>query len=200
MKILHKNGITLTELLVASILIGVVMLGVASFNVSILQFQKTSDITAILALKAMTAMNYLVKDAYTVTGERTDEGIVTDEAGSFQSICFRHNSAGGDPGSYADDQYTCYLFEVDNDTFSRCPVPTPIGNVPPDSVADCGNRNILFLTRSNTVWSISTDADGRTEYIDFTIDAIVDPANAEHPVKNPIYTLTTQVSPPALAR
>ena len=211
MTLAKKNGITLTELLVASILIGIVMIGVASFSVSIQQFQNSTNRTTILAMRTMTAMNRLSRDAYLVIGDETGDdwvrGIVTRTIPPRVSLCFRHD-ADNDPSSYTGDEWICYFFEttLNNRKLSLCTVPTAPANVPPNNTNKCdgtGQRSLLLTldpTQGNSFYQINEDGDGRLESIDFTLSAIFDPTLAPHPITNPTYTVTTTVSPPGISR
>ena len=210
-KIITKAGLTLTELLVASILIGIIMIGVASFSVSIQQLHNSTNRTAILAIKTMTAMNHLVRDAYLTIGDESGDdwvrGVVTRILPPRTSLCFRHD-ADNDPSSYTNDQWTCYYFEenVNKREFSLCTVPTPPGDVPPNNANKCdgaGTRRVLLKidpAQIDNFFQINEDIDGRLESIDFKLSAIFDHTLPPHPITNPTYTVTTTVSPPGISR
>ena len=68
-----KNGITLTELLVASVMIAVVMVGVASFSLAIKNLQQSTSRSVLVALRAKSAMARLVKDASLAVGHELDD-------------------------------------------------------------------------------------------------------------------------------
>ena len=200
-----KKGITLTELLVASILIGIVMIGVASFSVSIQQLQNSTNRSTILAMKTTAAMNRLTRDAYLAVGDETNRGIVNKLIPPRESVCFRHDT--NDPSSYADDTWTCYFFEsaLDKRRLSLCPVPTAEADVPPNNTGKCdgtGQRSLLLTLNpaQGNFHQIIEDSDGRLESIEITLSAIYDPTLAPHPITNPTYTATTQVSPPGHSR
>ena len=202
-KIVNKNGITLTELLVASILIGIVMIGVASFSVSLQQFQNSTNRTTILAMKTMTAMNRLTRDAYLAVGDETNRGIVDRAIPKRNSLCFRHDTT--NPSSYTDDTWTCYYFDIPSNLLYLCTVPTAEANVPPNNAGQCdgaGTRRLLLELNpaQGVFYQIIENSDGRLESIRITLSSIFDSTLASHPITNPVYTTTTQISPPGHSR
>ena len=72
----NKTGLTLTELVVASVLIGIVMLGIASFDYAIKNIQDSTNRSAVLGMQAQPAMYEIVKAARTSTGYNGDSGIL----------------------------------------------------------------------------------------------------------------------------
>jgi hypothetical protein len=71
-KILHNNALTLTELMVASILMGIVMVGVAGFGVAIKRMQDTVDKQAIVNYHAATAMAFFERHISQAYGSAAD--------------------------------------------------------------------------------------------------------------------------------
>ncbi|MCK5178564.1 MAG: prepilin-type N-terminal cleavage/methylation domain-containing protein, partial [Candidatus Omnitrophica bacterium] len=66
---MDKKGITLTELIVASILIGIVMIGVAAFSASIEQLHTSTNRSTILTMKTTATMNHITRAAYLAVGD-----------------------------------------------------------------------------------------------------------------------------------
>lgn len=199
-----KNGITLTELLVASVLVGIVMLGVASFSVSIKQFQNSTNKSTITEMKTKAAMARITKDAYLAVGDETDRGIVAYSAGQNLSICFRHDT--NNPSSYTDDAWKCY-FRGNQDDLLACNVPPQ--SVPVQNIGHCNNtggggapsRLLLELDPAkNIFYQLVENASGQLEYVELSLTGIFDQTAVKHPINNPTYTTTTQVSPPGHSR
>ena len=69
-----QKGLTLTELLVATILIGIVMTGVSAFSVFVKQARDSTGSGTILAVQTATAMHYMVQDANKAVGDSSDRG------------------------------------------------------------------------------------------------------------------------------
>ncbi|MBI5415356.1 MAG: prepilin-type N-terminal cleavage/methylation domain-containing protein, partial [Candidatus Omnitrophica bacterium] len=69
-----KNGLTLTELLVATILMGIVMAGVASFSLVVKQAGETTSSGTVLAIQTAAAMHYIKEDALSAVGDNSNRG------------------------------------------------------------------------------------------------------------------------------
>jgi len=197
------RGMTLTELLVASILVGIVMLGVASFSIALKHIQGGTSRSALLAMRTHAAMAKITKDAYATVGDATNPGIKERAMGQDRSICFRKDT--NDPSSYTDDTWSCYYRRRlgSSNNLWRCTEPTPPAKVPPANLLECNNggtSDLLLNLNNNDYFTIVTDTDDRLEYIEFTFTAIIDRSAAVHPVDNPLYTLVTRVSPPGHSR
>ncbi|MBF0384673.1 MAG: type II secretion system protein [Candidatus Omnitrophica bacterium] len=115
------RAITLTELLVASVLIGIVMLGVITFSFTVKNIQVSTQRSSSLSAKIASAMSYLRQDAYSAVGyfdpgwsePNNPPGISAGVYKGFtaptnSSICFRHDTD-GDPSLFTTDQWRCYF-------------------------------------------------------------------------------------------
>lgn len=89
MNIRTRKALTLTELLVSTILMGIVMTGVAAFSLFVKQARDSTGKGTILAVQTATAMHYMVADANKAVGDSSDRGVVSS-AGQ-ESVCFRHD-------------------------------------------------------------------------------------------------------------
>ncbi|GEM_PF-1284501 len=78
MRIKEQKAITLTELLVASILIGIVMVGVMAVSYAIKSMQDTTNKGAILSMRTTATMNHISKNVALAIGYKDDPGIVVD--------------------------------------------------------------------------------------------------------------------------
>ena len=197
-KIVNQNGITLTELLVASILIGIVMIGVASFSVSIGQLQNSTNRATILTMRTTAAMNHLTRAAYLAVGDETNRGVVPGGVGKKESICFRHDTD-VDPSSYTGDTWTCYFINNQKVLWLCDPGLTP----PVNNWGECKSgpgdpRELLDLENSNYFTIVNDTGAGPLEYININIPAIFNNQGGLvfHPIKNPRCHLHTQVRPP----
>lgn len=197
-----KNGMTLTELLMASVLVGIVMLGVASFSVSLNQFQNSTDKSTLIAMKTKAAMARINRDALLAVGDATDPGVYSWTNGSNRnSICFRHDLA-NTPADYSDDTWTCY-FHGNSFNVTRCV--DPAAGPPPACTNNgqcCGGATeqspLLQLADNASEYAaiVDADGDGRMDYIGITFTTRATWNQPAHPITNPEYTLTTQISPP----
>ncbi len=203
-RVVDKNGLTLTELLVASILMGIVMVGVAAFSLFVKQARDSTVSGTILAVQTAAAMHYMAADANKAVGDSGDRGVVVDAPGGV-SICFRHDT--NNPASYSDDTWACYWYDAASDALWRCvdraeDAAIPI---PPIDFNDCsagsGEIKLVALDRAATQYfSVVDDADGRFQHVDITLNTIADPARPANTIANPTYQLFTHVSPPAHGR
>lgn len=210
-----KNAVTLTELLVGTILIGLVMVGIAAFSNAVKQIHSSTDKSTILAMRTAFALKQMSSDAFLAVGSNLlaadsssaclpDCGLVYDDTDNQRSICFRQD-ADGNPISYANDIWICY-FKGGNNVIERCEG-TPVGNIPPANFGQC-SANPAVVTAydyqliQDDFFEIVRDVNGRLEYVEITLTTRTDPdpANPAHPMDNPEYTLTTRVSPPGLSR
>jgi prepilin-type N-terminal cleavage/methylation domain-containing protein len=192
-----KKGLTLTELLVASILIGIVMAGVVSYSFSIKQFQDSTNKSTVLAARVAAAMSFITKDASLAVGDATNPGILTYSSGNRRSICFRHDIL-GTPNDYADDNWVCYYKHNPADDLRRCPNPTP--PPPPTNNGQCGGGSKSFFPLTVVdFYTVVNDGAGRLKYIEIILSA-KHASGAINPITNPEYTLTTRINPLGLAR
>jgi prepilin-type N-terminal cleavage/methylation domain-containing protein len=222
--ILRENrGVTLTELLVASVMIGIVMIGVASYSGSITRLQGSTNRSTIVAMRTKAVMARIVEDAYSAVGDNENCGKDDDgvpewnlncgwgirgfELGPRKSICFRHD-VNVTPENYSDDAWTCYL-KAPTGGPSRLFLcggpPTLPANVPVKNNGDCnangGSEELLtFDPAENNFYQVVENAAGQLEYVEITISNIYNRIPAEHPMTNPTYSITTRVSPPGHSR
>lgn len=197
-----KNGLTLTELLVATILMGIVMAGVAAFSVFIKQARDSTGLGTILSVQTATAMHYITNDAMTAVGDNSNRGVRFDSPGQL-SICFRHDVS--DPAVYTDDTWACYWHDVPSDALWQCAIRAASAAIPPVSFADCnqggGAVKLVTLNPAATdYFEVVDDANGRFQYVDITLNTIANPGQAASTINNPTYKLFTRVSPPAHGR
>lgn len=202
MNIRTQNALTLAELLVATILIGIVMTGVSAFSLFVKQARDSTGAGTILAVQTATAMHYLAADANKAVGDNSSRGVVVDAPGGV-SICFRHDT--NDPAAYADDTWACYWYNNASNALWQCATRTAAAGAPPASFGDCnlGGAAIRLVTldpAATNYFAVVDDANGRFEYVDITLNTIANPAQAANTIVNPTYQLFTRVSPPAHGR
>jgi len=202
MKFRAQNALTLTELLVSTILMGIVMTGVAAFSLFVKQARDSTGSGTILAVQTATAMHYMIADANKAVGDSSDRGVVVDAPGGV-SICFRHDT--NNPASYADDTWACYWYDAPSDALWKCATRTAAAGAPPADFNSCNPAGaaIKLVTLDPTAaqyFSVVDDADGRFQYVDITLNTIADPGRPADTIANPTYQLFTRISPPAHGR
>ena len=197
----HK-ALTLTELLVSTVLISIVMVGVASFSFVIKQLQSTTDKSGLLSMRLSAAMNRMGRDALLTVGDPASPGILSYSSGVTRSICFRHD-VDNTPLTYADDEWICYFYDSGGtNILKRCDNPDP-PSIPPGADAQCDTAADVqtFLSLSNiNFFNIVYNAELRLDYVEITLTSRYDMTKAAHVIENPEQVLTIQISPPNYGR
>ncbi len=202
---------TLTELIIASVLVGIVTLGLIAAEQAIRMSRQSSNRDAQISAQMQAAMIKLSKDASFTVGDSLDSGIYQSSLGNNRAICFRQ--AQGDANTYTDDSWSCWTIDTTSGLLLSC-LPAP--QIPVD---DCtGNASeIEWVTLTNkTFYSVFDDAtpnpaiilpaapwyitNSGISYIQIDLTSRFNPAVNEHPIENPEYALTTRISPPGLSR
>jgi prepilin-type N-terminal cleavage/methylation domain-containing protein len=187
------RGLTLVELLIASILVGIVMAGALSVDYAVRSLQKNDAKHHTLTSRTSAAMLQMTRDAMKTVGDINDEGISSVTCGSECGICFRQDTD-SDPNSYANDTWVCYGHGASNQLV-RC---SGLATAVPDCEGMPQN-NVIQLSDS-PFFEIVRDADNRIKYIELTIHTITNKDLAPHPLGNPTYSLTSRISPPGISR
>lgn len=196
MSIRAQNALTLTELLVSTILMGIVMTGVAAFSLFVKQARDSTGSGTILAVQTATAMHYLVADANKAVGDSGDRGIITSSA-STGGICFRYDNNNPPTAIYADDIWSCY-YVGSSYGLHKC---GPTSPVPPTNGSQCNSPRIKLVELADrNYFKVVDDADGRFQYVDIPLNTIADRGRPADTIANPTYQLFTRISPPAHGR
>lgn len=201
---------TLTELLIASILVGVVIVGALSADFAIRTWQKRIEQRTLVQLKMATFMEAILKYGKSAAGNdicissslyqcysdaigNPNVSLTFDSvANANQAICF----GSGDllsPGI----SRVCYtvlrngtLVAVNKDVFDNA------GNL------DLSETNIFYgnYNSDEQMFTIVLDANGKITSIDVLLKTRPDPPAALDPLKNPEYRLTTSFLPVGLSQ
>ena len=191
-----KTAMTLSELLVATAVVGIILLGIISVDYALRSTRQNAARGSVLATKVATALTQMANDALLTTGDITNTGVNYDNppAGNARHICFRYDKT--DPNSYTDDRWACYEHSAADNKVNRCEeLLNPI-------VTNCTGFSPRMIIELSQVefYTVSTDVNNRIQYIEFTIKARDNPAYAVNPLSNPEYELTTRISPPSLSQ
>lgn len=203
-----RTGLTLTELLVASVLVGIVMLGAISVDFAIRNTKLGSSRVEVLSKEVGATILNITRDAMLTAGDNSMDllnanswqatGIYTYDVGdNFKSICFRQD-INSTPENYADDPWACYSHGNDLDIY-RCSV---AANPAFAGWQNCNNpsgRKLVHVTQTD-FFDVVPDADNHIQSIDISLTARSDPNSAVNPVMNPQYSLESSISPPGLSR
>lgn len=202
MNIRSKNGMSLTELIVASILVGIVMLGVISFTSSMKSVQGSTSNSTIPSVKLASVMFEISKDASLAIGDQTDTGIEEDDAGATKHLCFRQDNDGAgtsniSPADYSDDVWVCYLMD-NNNTLHKC-IDADFANCVDGSTSP-QFPDLITLSQNSFFDVVEVGNPPRIEYIHLDIKTRNVPTAAIHPINNPEFKLETNISPLSLGR
>lgn len=185
-----KNGLSLTELIVASVLIGIIMIGVISFTLSIKQIQRTTSRSTVPSVRLSSVMFEIAQDGALATGDATDTGITWDDVGPDRVLCFRQDTD-DTPDNYANDVLVCYLIDGNNIICKKVTDNT--------GAILSAFPNLITITQ-NDFFDVITDVDGKIKYIEVFLTTSNDPSAGPHPIDNPEFTLETRISPMSLGR
>lgn len=198
---IFEAGITLTELLVATVMIGIVMIAVISVDLAVRHSQQSSSKDALLTAQVQAAMTKISRDAGLTVGYETDPGIQQFSGGS-NTICFRHDVADAQgkysPEFFLDDTWTCWEAETTTGSLWNC---WNLDSPPPgcSSVAASQKKKWLTVTDTNFFEVVMTP-ENQIDRINIQLTSRANPAQARNPLTNPEYSLASSISPPGLSR
>lgn len=175
-----NTGFTLTELLIAITLVGMIMLAVVSLDVSSRRFFLSSFYDAAVQNRISPVVELIAKDALTACGKKDNPGIVI----ASNIIKIRHIDAKNPPTytNYNDDSWVAYRF-VDNTIEKR---------ICADSSCSSDSDTVSTIVKNieNCEFNFTDDL-----MVSITVTAArqVNPATSELP--NPKVRLETTVAP-----
>jgi type II secretory pathway pseudopilin PulG len=205
-KIFRKTSMTLTELIVASAIVGIVMLGVISIDYAVRSSKKNISETSLMVMQTSAAMHQITRDAMRVVGDHSSDanrGISWDAVGDIQNICFRYD-ADNDPNDYTNDLWTCFSLDARSwaahrNTLYRC---TDRGTaLAADITCEiAGDPQIQILPWAQTNFFTVNQTGSLIDSIGIDLLTRVRPTAAANVITNPEYRLQSIISPPGLSR
>lgn len=211
-KRLTNTAMTLAELIIASVLVGIVTLGLIAAEQAVRMSRQSSHRDAQVSAQLQSAMIKLNRDASLTVGDTTDTGIYQYSAGNDLSICFRQ--AAGDANVYTDDFWNCWSVHTSSGLLTSCSIPivsdpfsTCIGK--PDQFdwvrLKFEGTYVTFYSVINTSGATIVPANTiitnqRISYIQLDLRSRFNPAANGHPIENPDYALNARISPSGLSR
>ena len=176
------RALTLTELLIATTIVGIIMMGVVSSDYAVRKSFQSQSADALLSLHTRVIVNDIIKNAALASGYKNDLGIRTLDANNF---CIRQDPKNlPTPMDYSDDPWVCYT-TVPNSALYTCA--KPAGAVPPAACATSDQK-------LGAVVSVAPSFDPATDTFSVTIVNRDDPGNPKS-ISNPEVTVTSQTSP-----
>jgi len=188
---LKNTSLTLTELLIATIILGIVMLGIAAVDFSFRQSQKGTSQNALVAMRTSAIMLHITKNAELATGNRSTPGATSGiNIPSADTLWIRLENPAQTPGNYLDDVWVRYSYNTTNYNLYFCS-----GN--PDGVMVCPDFSETLGTLAG--FSASTGIDDslgvQTFYVEITLTNRINPALGPNIFDNPEYILKARVNP-----
>lgn len=193
---------TLTELLIACALVGIVTLGLIAAEQAIRTSRQSSSRDNQLSAQLQATMLRLTRSASLTSGDAVDTGIV-EYITQDRTVCFRE--AAGDPNTYADDKWNCWWYNSLNQDLTSC---EGLDNPSPSACpGPATQKTWIKITNPNpnfyTLVSIPPATPippAKLDYIQIDLISLFDPLSTKHDISNPEYRLTSNVNPPGLSR
>lgn len=193
MKSSKRKGITLTELLVASILIGIVMVGVIAVSFAIKKMQETTNKSALLAMRMTAVITHMTKNVALAVGYQDDPGIVVGGASSKQWVSIRQEQ--GEPGDFTDDRWVIYYYSDPNLYF--CTQTVKDGGSAPDWDGNCSESHSQLMSANvlDAEFTLFNDPEQYQFYLAVELQTIYDSDQGEDLVNNPTFNVESRMSP-----
>ncbi|MBF0478157.1 MAG: prepilin-type N-terminal cleavage/methylation domain-containing protein [Candidatus Omnitrophica bacterium] len=169
----NKQGITLAELLIATTLIGVVMLGIIGFDISMRRFGVTTQTSATLKIEAMTIAARISKDALETQGNVGESPTIVASA---NQISFQKDASVS--------KWVVYRYDASGSTKNTI---CRFDNSATQNPANCAVAGAEILSKK--VVTASLQWTGCKIRIDLTLQAdptqVIDATHPWDPIKNP---------------
>ena len=195
---------TLTELMIATILVGIVMAGVVSVDFGIRNMRGSASKMNDAMSNVSVAMLRITQDAQQTTGDRTDVGVSWSTLNQTRAICFRQEATSPTLNDYSDDTWTCYTHQTTSlpPTLYRCAnLASAITDCPSDPGADevILNNMVLDTAPNDSFFTIVNAPDGQINYIHFKFKYRPS-TGAAHYINNPEATQESNAYLPKMSR
>jgi len=189
----NSRAMTLVELLIASILIGIVMIGVLSFNMSIKRIQESTDRDTLLSMRAEATITRMGRDARTAIGDPVNRGIIITPEGAVTNVAFRQDRD-NTPTDYSDDTWVIYY--QNGSSLYTCEQTVPTAN---QSSGPCTPSNATLVTSQLQSGSVTFETSAGP-YVHMRLTFRYIPTAALHAITNPEHTVESTLSPLAHSR
>ncbi len=193
-----SRGMTLTELMVSVILVGLIMLGIASVDFATKQSQQTTTRSGLVAMQTGAMMLDIVKNVSMATGTFSNPGIRSSQVPTSHpcyapllDLCVRRdiNSSGvnnNTPTDFSDDNWVCYRRVAINNSLYTC-IRAGFG--------ECLATDRYLGGSTSINVTIPIDPSTQIFYVSIALRNRYIPGNALDPFNNPEYYVETRVYP-----
>lgn len=204
----NTSAMTLMELLVATALVGIVLVSTLSVDYTIHSMRKTTGDSATVAMATSATMIELTSNIQKAVGDAQDLGIVLDSSVPPKWFCARQDTD-NNPEDYTNDNWTCYWKPTGSSdpNIYTCTKNVSLGQTPgacttTDRIvgtAACGGSwPTVDCSTYLLTFSLTNSPSTNEFYFDIALTnrsnptSLVDP-NA--PLKNPQYSLNSRIAP-----
>ncbi len=195
----NESAVTLLELILSSILVGVVILGVVSIDFAIRRNQQTTSRSSILAMQTSAVMLRITKEASLAIGYESNPGIAVNADPSIKLCIRKEDNTPSTPGDYTDDTWFCFQYNAAAYNMIGCTVneADAKGSLNPCNSASAVIDNSVQDTMSGKMANASFNwvASATDFYIGVSLTARHNPAAPRNPITNPQFILNTRVRP-----
>jgi len=183
---INNKGLTLAELIVATIIMGILMVGIASMDIGLRNMFEGTSKNTLTSSKVSLLVHHVSRTIATAIGDENNPGV----AFSGSNIWIRTDS-NITPSSYSDDDWYVYQFDSGNNNVKFCST-TDVYIACQTTIQTLGRGCI-------TTFQPSIEDDSTT--LDFNLTLKVsgrdDPSTAIDAFENPEYTVTSVFSLPS---
>ncbi len=192
-KIKNLDGLTLTELIIVTFLLGVFMLGVTSFDFATKRGAQVSSSGSLEAMRIAAAMLQISKDAALAVGNQVNPGVipcVPPWDGSNTCVYLRQDD--NTPNDLTDNQWVAYKYNLSTNSLDRCLTLTTSGAFP---ACINGTSTITLQNNVSTIFNLVTT--GGDFYLDVNLTTRAQPTQAFNNMTNPNHFTNNHVNLPA---
>ena len=189
-----RSGLTLTELVIASILVGIVMVGIFSVDFALRGSRAAASDDSLLAMKTWATMEHISKNAKLAVGNIVNPGVAAASGNNY--LCFRQDTA-TTPDDYSDDIWRCYSRFSNN--IHTCTKTAAAGasscNSTDDVIGTYALKDSCSADCELFTYNLVQDATLHKFYLDISLTNRLRPGTPSDPMDNPNYTLQTRIFP-----
>ena len=195
----NPKGLTLTELLVAAILMGIVMVGLISVNYAIRRMENSTSEATILAMQTAAAMRHITRNGLLAVGHEADPGIRYDltTPPSVSYLSFRQDVA-ATPADFTDDIWVIYTDAGEANRLYTCRQSASTGPEPGLSDRCSSSQRVQLL--DNVIvftYQLVRDITVPSTYLEVNLQTQYDVSQPFNPTTNPRQELSVQINPPS---
>jgi len=207
---LTRSGMTLMELLITSVLVGIVTVGLIAAEQVVRMSRQSSARDNLVSTQMQAMMLALTTDISKTTGDYASTGIYLEDnpipTVYLKSACFRYPY--GDVNTYSDDRWSCWTFDMDSGILLSCSnLNAPVSDCTASpGVQDWSSIKYTKLAISvidntgNYIPSTGLVTNSSVAYIRVRIITRYDTNKDADPISNPDYKLESNISPVGLSR